>query len=260
MTDYNDIFKQTESTLRKYSTFSDSEFDDVYGRFKLFGNKKRTDDDYFEMLVMIIFYSGFKASTVENKERIILGHFPNFETVSKYTDKDFSKIMSDSSMIRNANKIKACIANAKTFKNIVKEFGSFSNYIKSFDADESFENILLLKEELEYRFEYLGGITVYHFLTDLGLKVIKPDRVICRIFKRIGLIENEKQLLKTVIHGRRFAKATNLPIRYIDIIFVKYGQQGESDMFGLKNGICLENNPNCKICGLKKYCKELKNN
>ena len=111
-----------------------------------------------------------------------------------------------------------------------------------------------MKEELEYRFDYLGGITVYHFLTDIGYEVLKPDRVLLRIFKRLGLIEDEKQLLKTVIQGRRFSKATGLPIRYIDIIFVKYGQQGKSEMFGLNNGICLETNPNCKACGVNGNC------
>jgi DNA-3-methyladenine glycosylase I len=113
----------------------------------------------------------------------------------------------------------------------------------------------MLKEELEFKFDYLGGTTVFHFLTDLGFNVLKPDRVIARIFKRLGLIESEQQLLKTVIIGRKFASATELPIRYIDVIFVKYGQQGKSEEFGLSNGICLNHNPSCHICGLESFCK-----
>lgn len=117
---------------------------------------------------------------------------------------------------------------------------------------------MLLKEELEYKFNYLGNITVYHFLTDIGLPVLKLDRVITRIFKRLGLIENEKQLLKTVIQGRKFAEATKLPIRYIDIIFVRYGQQGESKFFSMIDGICLEKYPKCNFCGATEYCNDYK--
>lgn len=260
MITHKDIFEIAELTLRKQSWFSDTEFDQQYGRFKKFENRNRTDQQLFQLLTMIIFYSGFRASTVESKEKIILGHLPNHQIVSEYKEQDLLRILADTKMIRNERKIKSCIANAKKFKSIVDEYGSFQNYLDSFDANASFENLILLKEELEHRFDYLGGITVYHYLTDLGFNVLKPDRVLMRIFKRLGLIENEKQLLKTVIHGRQFAQKTNLPIRYIDIIFVKYGQQGESEMFGLKNGICLEKNPVCNVCGLSEYCEYFKRN
>ncbi len=259
MTDYKDIFDKAEETLRQQSWFSDTDFDRQYGRFKKFENKQRTDQELFEILTMIIFYSGFRASTVESKERIILGHLPDHETVARYTDNDLKRILADQQMIRNKRKIKGCIANAKTFKDIVDEHGSFQNYLDSFDANSSFDNLVLLKEELKYLFDYLGDTTVYHFLTDLGFNVLKPDRVMLRIFKRLGLIESEKQLLKTVVQGRQFAKSTGHPIRYIDIIFVKYGQQGESDAFGLKNGICLEKSPDCNVCGLTAYCKYYEN-
>jgi DNA-3-methyladenine glycosylase I len=254
MIDYKDIFDKAEETLRKQSRFSDTEFDRQYGRFKEFEEKQRTDQELFQILTMIIFYSGFRASTVESKEKIILGHLPDHETVAQYTDNDLQRILADQQMIKNERKINGCIANAKTFNDIVDEHGSFQNYLDSFDAHSSFENLVLLKEELEYRFDYLGGTTVYHFLTDLGFNVLKPDRVILRIFKRLGLIESEKQLLKAVVQGRMFAKVTGHPIRYIDIVFVKYGQQGESDTFGLENGICLEQNPDCIFCGLTAYC------
>jgi DNA-3-methyladenine glycosylase I len=253
--EFKQIFDKVESTLIQQSWFSEKDFEKEYGVFKNFKKKKRSDNDFFQMLIMIIFYSGFKAEIVEKKEKIILGHFPDFKTVSKYSNADFEKIISNSNMIKNRHKIKSCIKNAKVFEEIVTKYGSFQNYIDNFDAHSSFENLILLKEELEYRFDYLGGVTVYHFLTDIGFNVLKPDRVILRIFQRLGLIENEKQLLKAIVLGQLFSKHTEIPIRYIDIIFVKYGQQGESEKFGLKNGICLEKEPNCNVCGLISYCK-----
>ena len=90
--------------------------------------------------------------------------------------------------------------------------------------------------------------------------MLKPDRVISRIFKRLGLIDDEEKILQTVEQGREFAKHTGYPIRYIDIIFVKLGQMGKSEMFGLEEGICLEKSPKCMICLLKEYCNYYKQN
>jgi DNA-3-methyladenine glycosylase I len=86
-------------------------------------------------------------------------------------------------------------------------------------------------------------------MTDIGLNVLKPDRVICRIFKRLGLIADENQLLSTVLQGRKFQQQTGHSIRYIDIVLVAYGQVEFLDL-GIKNGICL-NKPRCEACPLK---------
>src|SRR5216683_2250285 len=96
--------------------------------------------------------------------------------VADYSDDDVAAIMSDPGMIRNRRKITACIENARVMRQLIEEYGSFGRYIASFAAADSFENLLLLKEELEARFQYLGGVTVYHFLTDIGMPVLKPDR------------------------------------------------------------------------------------
>jgi len=112
-----------------------------------------------------------------------------------------------------------------------------------------------LRENLRSRFGYLGERTVNHLLTDLGFNVLKPDRVICRIFSRLGLINDEDSIDQAIEVGRDMAAATGHPIRYVDIILVKYGQMGESEgEFGLKDGVCLEKNPKCSVCGVKKYC------
>lgn len=244
---YSDIFARVERTLKQQTGLSDNLFAERFSNFRNLTFTKRTDDEYFQIIKRIIFYSGFKAETVTNKLDIIDNHFPDYKTVSLFDETNLTLILSDKKMIKNRNKISATINNAKIVKQIVEEHGSFQLYIDSFNPTTSFENLMLLKEELEYRFDYLGGITVYHFLTDIGLDVLKPDRVIVRIFKRLGLIEDEKQLLKTIIQGRKFASATGYPIRYIDVIFVTYGQQG-------LNGICLGQKPKCNLCDLIEQC------
>jgi DNA-3-methyladenine glycosylase I len=155
-------------------------------------------------------------------------------------------------MIAHKGKICGCIENAKKFESLVTEFGSIAGFIESHQPAKSFENLLLLKESLEATFSYLGGITVYHFMTDIGLPVLKPDRVICRIFQRLGLLENDKQLLKAVLHGRKFAEFAGVPIRYIDIVLVAYGQE-RSDEFGIEEGLCLTS-PRCKVCSIRNHC------
>lgn len=256
MFNYRTIFESIEST--SITEGSNNLAEEIIRAnlepFKHFEGRSRTDAEYFRILVEVIFYSGFRAATVTAKLTKIHGHFPDYQTVANYSDEQVGKIFADSSMIRNRIKINACVKNAKVFREIVQEYGSFQNYVDNFSSSSSFENLMLLKEELEYRFDGLGRITTYHFMTEIGMPVLKPDRVISRIFKRLGLIENEEQLLKTVIQGRKFAESTGHPIRYIDIVLVAYGQV-QSIEFGIERGICLEGKPSCSICGASRFCK-----
>lgn len=254
MKPYKELFNKAEDTLRSQSKLTMREFDSRIGNFKTYGSRLLSDDEYFDTLVKIIFYSGFKAETVTSRLDIIKNHFPLYNIVASYDSARISQIMNDFSMISHQKKIEACVNNAKVFQKIVNEYGSFKEYVDSFKATESFENLILFKEEIEYKFDYLGKITAYHFMTDIGLPVLKPDRTITRIFNRIGLIESREQLLKTVIIGRKFSQETGQPIRYIDIVFAKYGQMGEDKNFGLDDGICLEESPKCSLCGIQGYC------
>ncbi len=251
---YKEVFQAVEKRLIEAGSLNmdPAKIRDHLDKFKRFENRELSDDQYFSILVFVAFYSGFKAATVTAKRAIIQGHFPSWKVVSNYVEKDIKKIISDTEMIRHEGKIRACVKNAKTFSTLISKHGSVKNYIDSYSPAESFENLLLFKDALEASFAYLGGITVYHFMTDIGLPVLKPDRVICRIFERLGLLENQGQLLKAVIQGRKFAAATGLPIRYIDIVFVAYGQV-KSEEIGIIEGICLKN-PRCSECRIQNHC------
>jgi DNA-3-methyladenine glycosylase I len=255
MKDYKAIFEKVESTLINVgsASLSADKIRASLDYFKHLEGKAFSDADYYWILVDVVFYAGFRAATVNDKLNLIHQYFPDYETVAGYDGGKPGEILSDPEMIRNKRKVQACIKNATAFKSIVSEHGSFQAYIDSFSPTASFENLMLLKEELEYRFTGLGRITTYHVITDIGLPVLKPDRVICRIFRRLGLIESDEQLLKTLIQGRKFAQATGHPIRCIDIVFVTYGQV-KSQELGLDSGICLEQNPLCSICGVTDYC------
>ncbi len=251
---YKDVFLAVEKRLIEAGSkrMDKSRIQGHLDKFKRFENRELTDDQYFSILVFVAFYSGFKAATVTSKRAVIQKHFPSWAAASAYAENDIKNIIGDPEMISHEGKIRACVANAKTFAALISKHGSIKNYIDSYSPTESFENLLLFKEALEASFAYLGGITVYHFMTDIGLPVLKPDRVMSRIFERLGLLENQEQLLKTVIQGRKFAAATGLPIRYIDIVFVAYGQVKSEEM-GIDEGICLTK-PRCAECRIQDHC------
>ena len=219
-----------------------------------FENRNFSDEVYFYKLVTIPFYSGFRATTVENKLERIEHYFSDYQKVLNYGELEINEMMQDEKMIKNRDKIKSCIKNAFTFNEIIEKYSSFQHYVDSFEIKNSFENLMLFKEEIELKFRYLGAITSYHFMTDIGLPVLKPDRVITRMFKNFGLIENENQLLKTVVQGRKMSEAVYYPIRAVDIILIKYGQMGRDEEFKLDDGICLLKHPKCYICGVKEFC------
>ena len=204
-------------------------------------------------MVEIIIFLGFSASTVSKHLDRIHFHFPSINTVCNYSQIDIDRICEDPLMIRNRLKIEACYNNAKRMKLIIEEYGSFSNFVSSYGDFEDDENLFRLKKDLERKFKYLGERTSYHFMMDIGLNVLKPDRVILRIFSRLDLVSDENDLKGAVQVGRAFSNATGFPIRYIDIIFVLYGQINKDNI----TSICTEKNPKCNIYEANTFCNYL---
>jgi DNA-3-methyladenine glycosylase I len=255
MQKYREIFTQIEDTLRKESGLSRELFNSRFGDFKNVSYKNMSDEDIFWTMVYVVFYSGMRASTVSQRLPTLKKYLYDFTKVKEYSQKEVNQILKDPDSIHYKRKIEACITNAKEFYNIVTRYSSFTKYLESFGELTDEKTINKLRVDLESRFQYLGKRTVNHFLTDLGVNVLKPDRVICRIFSRLGLISGEDDIAHTIDVGREIALVTGYPIRYVDIIFVKYGQMGKDDYFGLEDGICLERKPKCKKCGVRNYCK-----
>jgi DNA-3-methyladenine glycosylase I len=259
MTDYKSIFDGIESTLFKIGSrkLSRDQIRAELEPFKHFEGKRVTGDECYKMLVHIVFYSGFRAATVTSKLPVIDHHFPNYNAVAEYGDPEFLSILNDPQMIRNRLKIAACIENARRLKGVINKYGSFQEYLNALPPAQSDEDLIGLRDKFRELFKFLGERTAFHFMMDIGLPVLKPDRVIERIFKRLALVhtdlEGDALYVALVQEGRRFARATGHPIRYIDIVFVAYGQ-AQSDELGLERGICLEVNPSCSVCGVTKQC------
>ncbi len=96
------------------------------------------DKILFEFLVLESAQAGLSWITVLRKRENYRKAFAGFDAkkVSKYTDADVEKLMQNSGIIRNRQKIEAAINNARLFLDLQKEFGSFSDYIWGFLPDK----------------------------------------------------------------------------------------------------------------------------
>ena len=253
--DYAQVFSKFEESLKNNLFISESEFNNRANRFLSMDFREKSDKEIFWTIVQVTFYSGIKAIIIEQREEKIKENLYDYESLVNLTDEEKIGVISK---VGFPKKCQYCFKNAVTFQKLISEFGSFQNYISSFGITNTKPkdfDIDRLKTNLRQRFYGLGPRTVNHFLTDLGFNVLKPDRVVCRIFHRLGLIDSVEDIEGTIREGKKFETATGKSIRYIDIIFVKYGQMGKSEVLGTKEGICLEKNPNCQICKVNPFCK-----
>lgn len=248
------IFQQAEKSLFQLSPLSPKDLEKNFSPFKSLDTSKIDWNKFYELIMFVTFYSGFKAETVNNKYSAIKKALGKFKSVAKFKEGDVKATLRNTKIIRHETKIRACIHNAKGVVELKMTYKSLQDYLYSFGNFDYKRNAAALSKDLRSRFKYLGRITVNHLMTDLGLNVVKPDRVLCRIFYRLGLVKSVRDFEGVIKVGQQITKATGLPIRYIDLIFVFYGQVGYKYELDIENGICLERKPKCDICGLKNFC------
>ena len=96
-----------------------------------YGVRIESDDELFCRLVMEINQAGLSWRTILKKEEGFRKAYDNFDIkkVSKYGEKDFTRLMSDAGVIRNKLKIHAAMYNAQQIVELQKEFGSFRKWL-----------------------------------------------------------------------------------------------------------------------------------
>jgi DNA-3-methyladenine glycosylase I len=256
MTDYKAIVKGLEATLFSQSNLSKQTLQERLEYFRTLEGKIFSDDEYFWRVVYVVFYAGIKAYRISDRLDVIKKHLGNYKKAATYSDKQIKDVLNDPAMQEiwlNEDRVRATVKNAQKFRQLITDYGSFQNYVNSFQPYNSFENLIRLKEDLEFQFERFRDATAFHFLTDSGLPALKPDRVVCRVFYRLGIIKNKDQLLTAVLQGRTIAKITGNSVRYIDRLFVAHGQDKSVDL-GIERGICSESTPKCDLCQVKSHC------
>lgn len=254
MDDYKKIFNLALDTIIQNSVYSREKVLSRFDRFKKFDFEAFDDQYLYQVLAYIPFYAGMKSKTVTSKIDTIKSYFPNYESVAAYNKPFINKIMSDSKMIKHEAKIRAAVTNARTVKELVNRHGSFKKYLTSLNFNRSTEDLERAATILRKTFAYMGEVTIHHFLTDIGAKTIKPDRVIMRVFTRLKLVENKNCIDTAQKVCNRFVEETGLSHRYIDIVLAKLGQIEDDLDIGLNQGICLETSPSCIKCLLRPNC------
>ena len=249
-TDLATLFETLEASLAASSSWKrESFFSTINWTKNKVDYHELTDDQIFEYLVIVVFYSGVRADMVSGRIGRIKELLRDYRRVMVFTQSELDSFLADPRTIHHEKKLRACVANAKMLATIVEQYGSFAAYADTFGE----RRLLQLRDDLRRRFKYLGDRTVYHFMMELGLPVLKPDRVVCRIFDRLGLIDDPGRIDQAIEVGSAFVEATRYPIRYIDIVFVMYGQAANANS-GIERGVCLEKRPRCSVCGLAGYC------
>ena len=150
------------------------------------GTPLHDDLKLFEYLILDAFQAGLSWNTIINKRDNFQKAFDNFnaEKISRYTEKDYERLMQDAGIIRNKLKIRATIINAQKFLEVQKEFGSFNKYIWQFTQHKTINNKIntikdyqsktkesdaMSKDLLSRGFKFVGSTICYAFMQASGM-------------------------------------------------------------------------------------------
>ena len=144
------------------------------------------DRKLFEFMVLDAFQAGLSWAIILNKREGFRKAFDNFavEKIAAYTTRKVERLLADSGIVRNRQKIAATVANARAFLRIQEEIGSFDAFIWQFvggtprhnawktmrqvpvKTKESDRMSKALKEE---GFTFVGSTICYAFMQAAGL-------------------------------------------------------------------------------------------
>lgn len=148
---------------------------------KEWGRPLRDDNKLFELLTLEIFQAGLSWNIVIKKRDAFNKAFYNFDIdkVSKFTKKDFDRLVNDASIIRNKQKITATIQNAKITKKIQKDHKTFYNFLKKLPDN----NLPELQKVFRQTFKFTGPEITKMFVMAIGKIPPEHDKD-CFLYKK----------------------------------------------------------------------------
>ena len=163
------------------------------------------DQRLFEFLILETFQAGLSWITVLRKRKNFRKAFDefNFEKVAKYSEEKVAELLQDTSIIRNAAKIRAAVSNAQAFINIRKEYGSFSDYIWEYVGHQPIQNKLdnyknapastelsseISKDLKKKGFKFVGPTVVYAHMQATGM--VNDHQVDCFRYQEVRTQKN----------------------------------------------------------------------
>jgi 3-methyladenine DNA glycosylase Tag len=159
---------------------------DMYGAEKI---RTTSDDRYLAAMARVIMRSGFSWRVVEAKwpgfEVAFVGFDPH--AVAMFSDDDLARLVSDTSIIRNGQKIRAIQDNAIMATRIIDDHGSLGAFFAQWPADD----FVGLWAYLKKNGNRLGGKSASYFLREVGWDSPILSRDVVLALVREGVVEKE---------------------------------------------------------------------
>ena len=144
------------------------------------------DRKLFEFMVLDAMQAGLNWRIVLQKRDNFKRAMDHFDPrkVAKYGDSDMARLMADTGIIRNRQKLAASITNARGALELQKEFGSLSDYLWGFVGEKpivnspksqdeipvtSAEAQAMSKDLIKRGFKFVGPTICYAFMQAAGL-------------------------------------------------------------------------------------------
>jgi len=130
------------------------------------------DQKLFEFLILEGFQAGLSWRTVLYKRENFRKAFDGFnaEKIARYDERKIGQLMQNKGIIRNRQKILACINNAQRFLEVQQKYGSFAEFIWRFTDGKPIVNHWKSLSELPARTELSDLIS--RELKNLGFKFV----------------------------------------------------------------------------------------
>ena len=142
--------------------------------------------------------------------------------------------------------LNALYYNICIFKKVEKKYGSIENYINEKTPYEILENFT----HGEYKLQQMRQTLVAEYMRNIGIDFSKPDSHVLRILGQncLNYAKNNTPI-EAIKLIEKFSYITNYSQTEIDFLLWHFCSESYGE-------ICTKNNPKCKICPIKMYCKK----
>lgn len=248
-------------------------------------DRNMSDEAFWYIAATKPFYAGHVAAHVDAREGYMLSEYLGNRIDLTYPNwapgrERFEEFLDDEGCFRHADNLSKVI-NAANLISASKVHNSYATIIDYICRDicnvNDTASLMSFHKRANSILQY-GEVTTFHVMTELGLPVVKPDRVVVRVAVAIGIIEsyrvgNRTYRLKGPITSdeatdlgaipafnwalqeacRRIADEAGISMRLLDLLLVKLGQEPD-DANGFVRTICTESHPTCQLCKVKPMC------
>jgi 3-methyladenine DNA glycosylase Tag len=145
------------------------------------------DDRWLSMMTRCVFQAGFVWKVIEAKWDGFEAAFDGFDPVrvSFYSDDDVARLVSDTRIVRNGQKIMATVQNAQFVNEVAAEHGSFGAFLAAWPNHDQVGLLGVLKS----RGSRLGGMTAQYLLRFSGWDAWMLSRDVVAALIREGVID-----------------------------------------------------------------------